>query len=271
MAYTTETTVIAAFKNPNEAQSAAQELQSAGIPKGNIFLESASAPDSGLNAHSGEYATRSTHHEGGVSGWFKSLFQGDDNNERGGYEKAMSSGNFLLSVDAPEEQVSSIEEILHRYHPVNVHTDGHAQQTASSSGTSAFDRETKLPASETGSVPVVEEELQVGKRRVLSGGVRVYSRMVETPVQESIELQEEHVHVNRSKVDRPASEADLASGREHVIEVEEFADQPVVSKQARVIEEVSVGKETTERTENIQDTVRHTEVTVEPVSLKSSH
>ena len=38
---------------------------------------------------------------------------------------------------------------------------------------------------------------------------------------------------------------------------------PVVSKQARVVEEVSVGKDVNERNETISDTVRKTEVDVE--------
>ena len=50
---------------------------------------------------------------------------------------------------------------------------------------------------EGASIPVVEEELQVGKRAVKRGGVRVYSHVVEKPVEENIELREEHVNVER--------------------------------------------------------------------------
>src|SRR5947209_7449648 len=98
-------------------------------------------------------------------------------------------------------------------------------------------------------IPVVEEAIQVGKRRVLRGGVRVYSRITEQPVEESIGLREERVRVDRQRVDRPVTQADLAAGREQVIEVEEFAEEPVVSKQARVVEEVRVGKEVSQKTE----------------------
>lgn len=260
MAYSTETTIIAAFRNASDAQAAARDLQTAGIPQSNIFLESGSSTGSSTS----NYATRSTQHEGGVSGWFKSLFQDDDADDRGQYERAMGSGSYLLSIDAREEQVSSIEAILNRHNPVNVDVENEsagatAAQTAPRRATAG------TAADATGTVPVVEEELQVGKRRILRGGVRVYSRVVEQPVQESISLEEEHVRVQRQKVDRPASDADFAAGKEQVIEVQEFADQPVVSKQARVVEEVRVGKERTARTENISDKVRHTEVNVEPV------
>lgn len=43
----------------------------------------------------------------------------------------------------------------------------------------------------------------------------------------------------------------------------ETAERAVVSKTANVVEEISVGKEVTERDEVIRDTVRKTEVDVE--------
>jgi hypothetical protein len=46
-------------------------------------------------------------------------------------------------------------------------------------------------------IPVVEEELHVGKREVSGGRVRVRSYTVETPVQEQVSLREEHVSVER--------------------------------------------------------------------------
>ena len=57
------------------------------------------------------------------------------------------------------------------------------------------------------------------------------------------------MRVDRQKVDRAATNADLRPGQEKVIEVKEFAEEPVISKQARVVEEVRVNKESTQRTE----------------------
>jgi len=113
------------------------------------------------------------------------------------------------------------------------------------------------------SIPVVEEELQVGKREVERGGVRVTSSVTEVPVQEQVSLREEHVTVDRRPVDRPATEADLRAAQGATLEVTETVEEAVVAKQARVVEEVVVGKETSQRTETIQDTVRHTDVNVE--------
>ncbi len=112
-------------------------------------------------------------------------------------------------------------------------------------------------------VPVVQEELQVGKRTVRAGGIRIYSRVRETPVEEQVQLREERAHVERRAVDRPASEADFDQMRDGTIEVRETVEEPVVAKQARVVEEVEIGKDVRERTETVRDTVRRTEVEVE--------
>jgi hypothetical protein len=72
--------------------------------------------------------------------------------------------------------------------------------------------------------------------------------------------------VDRRPVDRPASQADLAGLGEGTVEVTATAEEPVVSKQARVVEEVVVGKEVSERTETVRDTVRRTEVEVEKLA-----
>jgi len=113
-------------------------------------------------------------------------------------------------------------------------------------------------------VPVVEEELQVGKREVERGGVRVESRVEEVPVEQDVRLHEEHVRVERRPVDRPVSDAE-GLFREGTVEVTERAEVPVVAKEARVVEEVIVNKEVGERTETVRDTVRRTDVNVEEV------
>jgi hypothetical protein len=93
--------------------------------------------------------------------------------------------------------------------------------------------------------------------------VRAYSHVTEHPVEEKVRLREEHAEVSRRKVDRPASEADLRAARDTSFEVRETSEEPVISKESRVVEEVSVGKEAKERTETVRDTERRTEVEVE--------
>jgi uncharacterized protein (TIGR02271 family) len=112
-------------------------------------------------------------------------------------------------------------------------------------------------------IPVVKEELEVGKREVAGGGVRVESRVTERPVEAQVSLHEEHVKVERRPVDRAASADDLGAFREGTLEVTEKREVPVVAKTARVVEEVVVGKQATDRTETIRDVVHETDVKVE--------
>ena len=113
-------------------------------------------------------------------------------------------------------------------------------------------------------IPVVAEELVVGKRTVDQGGVRVFRRVVEIPLERSVNLREEHVTMERRPVDRAVSDSDLAFG-DRTIELTETTEEAVISKNARVVEEVLVGKQSSEHVETIHDTVRKTEVEVEQV------
>jgi len=132
------------------------------------------------------------------------------------------------------------------------------------SGTTGYsDRETMGTRSDAEVIPVGEEQLRVGKRDVSHGRVRVRSYVVETPVTETVGLREENVHVERRPVDRTATPSDEVLFKDRTIEMEERAEEAVVSKEARVVEEVVVRKDAEERTETVSDTVRRTEVDVE--------
>jgi uncharacterized protein (TIGR02271 family) len=111
-------------------------------------------------------------------------------------------------------------------------------------------------------VPIVEEQLVVGKRQIERGGAVIHTRVIETPVSEQVTLREEHVHVERHPVNRPVTNTDTAF-REATINVTEKAEEAVVGKTARVVEEVVIGKEATQHTETVRDTVRRTDVYID--------
>jgi uncharacterized protein (TIGR02271 family) len=111
-------------------------------------------------------------------------------------------------------------------------------------------------------VPVIEEELRVGKREVPAGGVRVSTYVTTTPVEEHVTLREERVDVNRRPANRPADENAF---REQSIEVTATAEEPIVAKEARVVEEVVVRKGVEHEKKTIKDSVRKTDVRVEPI------
>jgi stress response protein YsnF len=108
-------------------------------------------------------------------------------------------------------------------------------------------------------IPIIREEMRVGRRTVERGGVRVASHIVQRPVSEQVHLRETHVDIERRAVDRPLR-GDENAFSDDTVEMVEMADEPVVSKQARVVEEVIVRKHVEDRTATISDQVRSTEI-----------
>jgi len=137
-----------------------------------------------------------------------------------------------------------------------------SDRKAGSGSASAFGSTGSTRTTDEQALPVIEEELAVGKRKVQTGAYRVYTRSTSTPVTEDVTLREEHASIERRPVDRAATDADR---KEAFVEVKETDETPVIQKTARVVEEVVVGKESSQRTETIHDTLRGTEVEVERV------
>ena len=135
-------------------------------------------------------------------------------------------------------------------------TTGTAATAAPVTGTAAR-------AGDTETIKVMEERLRVGKREVAGGAVRVRSYVVERPVEEQVRLHEERVTVERHPVDRPVTGAEASAFQERTIEARATSEEAVVGKEARVVEEIGIRKEASDRTETVRDTVRSTKVEVE--------
>jgi uncharacterized protein (TIGR02271 family) len=118
-------------------------------------------------------------------------------------------------------------------------------------------------------IPVVEESLQVGKRQT-ERDVAVRTTVTETPVAETVSLRQEHATVERRPVDRQARPTDGEAFKEQTITVTEMGEEAVVSKQARVVEEVVLRKEAKEHPETVRDTVRRTDVQVDQTGDRAS-
>ena len=235
-----------------------------------------------------------------IKHFFSNLF-GDDDEDTHTYTEAVNRGHQVLTVQGETlEDVERAADIIEGYGPLDIDerksewtasgwtgaqlagatvatatgTAGQymgAQQSAQGGaagtlqGQAGGASQQRAESSEQ-TIPVIQEELKVGKRVVQRGGVRIYQRVVETPVTESVNLREEHVVVERRPVDQPADPADLAAFQETSFELRESAEEAVVQKTARVVEEVVVGKEVTQHTDQVSDTVRSTEVDVEQLA-----
>jgi uncharacterized protein (TIGR02271 family) len=235
------TTVLCLFHTREHAQEALADLQRSEIPANSISVVS----------------SRGNSSDTGPS---LSALQQLELPERDArlLSDGVNAGGTIIVVSGPEAYTDTAEDIFGRHRAKQVDekviTDDTARQPVAA-----------VNAGADAVVPVVEEELLVGKRQVQRGGVRVYSRVVETPVEETVVLEEEHAVIDRHPVNRPVTEADLEKMRIQSVEITESTEVPVVEKSARVVEEVLVSKEASERTERVTDTVRKTEVEVEQI------
>ena len=133
---------------------------------------------------------------------------------------------------------------------------GEAPVTAAAAGA------TRIAEGETLRVPVREEELTATTRERELGAVRVEKDVVAEERVLEVPVTEERVRVERRVVDRPVDASDATAFEEGVIAVPIRGEEVELRKQARVVEEVEIGKEAVERTERVAGTVRREEVRI---------
>jgi stress response protein YsnF len=264
-------TVIGFFDNASEAQQAVEQLVSNGFSRASIDIaaSSGSSASSGTTSGTSSYGTNASSHDEGfgdkVSRFFGNLFDSDDDRDR--YSTVASRSTTVTVHATSVAEAERAADLLDRYGAVDVDERasqyGYGATSASTTTDTSYADTTNRTADTTGAIPIIEENLNVGKRVVETGGVRLRSRIIERPVEEAVRLRVEHVHVERNAVNRPATEADLNAFREGTIEATEHAEVPVVGKTARVVEEVRLDKQVEERDEVVRDTVRRTDVDVE--------
>lgn len=295
-------TITAMYDNPAAAQAAQGKLVAAGIPQASIkLLAGTQSAQGGTNKgydhtrdEGGFWASlkdafmpeedRYTYSEGLSRGGTLLTVSADDAH----VDRAMDILEEHGSVDLDERETTWRKEGWSGYgagsaasgptgaSKGNPNMPGAAEAAggipaATGARTSAADLSTRGSGDATAAagtatgteyIPIVEERLNVGKRVAEHGRVRVRSYAVETPVEEQVTLRDESVHVDRRAVDRPVTAADEALFADKTIEATEMREQAVVSKDARVVEEVGIRKDAAQRTETVTDKVRRTEVEV---------
>jgi uncharacterized protein (TIGR02271 family) len=291
-------TVTALFDTRQEAEAAKARLQSS-----NLDAERVRIIDKNSSSSSASSSSSSSGETGENRGFFASLsdmFM--PNEDRYAYAEGIDRGGFLVCAQVDDDEAEQAIRILDESNSVDFDArqeewrgEGWAgwtggtmnnqqpapqssapQQSASLQGSQnqQFQQpQQQQGMAETGRtvseerIPLVEEELRVGKREVERGGARVRSYVRETPVHEQVTLREEHVSVERRPVDQELGRGELDRNsdllKDRTIEMTETAEEAVVAKEARVREEIVVRKTAEEHAEQIDDTVRRTEVEVD--------
>ncbi len=259
-------TVIGIFRTGEEAQYAANQLKKHGIEAGNIDL---SARPAGKDyTHDDEY-----HNENAITRFFDNLFGDDEDEKRKNMYCDVATRNSLLTVHAKSKaEAEKALTALNNAGAIDIEGDYNHYQKATSSEHKDYSLDHYNKYRETGhtgeqSAKVIKEEMHVGKQDTVTGGARLRSYMIEKPVEETVRLRVEHAYVERQPVNRAATEADFANFKEGEISVTEHAERATMSKDAKVVEEVKLGKTTEYQKQTIKDTVRETKVEVEKTNI----
>ena len=256
----TDETIVAVYDTASHADAAIAALRAANVP------------ESAIDRHAGTATTASTSTTPAPrreEGFWASLFGGEPDYDSSVYNRSLESGSTVVTVKVPAEHVDHVTQILESHNPIDIDerasSYGLMQTTTRQPSATPAATATSGRTSGTGdSIQLSEEQLKIGKRVVNRGGTRIRRYVVEKPVEETVTLRDETVKVERRPVTegRPVTDADFT---DKTIEMTETDEEAVVSKQARVVEEVALRKEGADRVETVRDTVRKQEVEIEQV------
>lgn len=244
-------TIVGTFASLGEAEQVATSLEAAGIRREQIQVL-----DGGTAREHEDHARGEGRTGGGFWSWLFGDVEADagrgiGDDEAVEYSERMRRGGALVVVTTSDDNADRVRNLLDRRGARDVEEHGGDRAVGT-----AGDRADRV-------MPVVEEDVRIGKRPVEGGAVRVYRHVSERPIEEHLRLRQERIRVERRAVDRPISTVHGDPFKEETIELRETAEEPVVEKRARVVEEVAIGKEVEARDATVRETVRRADVDVQ--------
>jgi hypothetical protein len=179
------------------------------------------------------------------------------------YLEGVRQGGTIITASVADSSVGRATEILSNFNIVNIAKRAEELRKVDTK------LELRDAAKHDDVIDVIEEELQVGKEQVERGRLRIYNVVTEREVSQNVSLRDETIRVKRRPIDREvAITADLFQARSfEMVEVDEIAK---VSKTARVVEEVYLGKEVVDKIETIKETLRRQDVEIEEIPAARS-
>lgn len=254
--------ITAFFDSRAEAEAARQRIEALGIDSYDVEIVEGAQ----------DASTTTTHDDRGFMDKLSDFFMGED--DRHAYSEGLRRGGTLLTVMTTGSNRDRIVDILDDEGTVDMNA---REETWRDDGWSGYEAAATTPAvgspgmaeastpfggasPEGDTIDVVREDVRIGKREVDHGRVRVRTYVVEDDVSEDVTLRDEHVEVHRTPVDRAAG---TDAFRDQTIEAEEHTEEVVVSKEARVVEEIRLDKTSDSHTETVHETERHTEVEID--------
>jgi uncharacterized protein (TIGR02271 family) len=253
-------TVVAAYDTAQSSQAAVDALKAGGFHADDISVFDKSRGSLG---------------ESGI--WQRLFGGGMHQHEADVYNQAIDRGGVVVTVRVPDNEVAHATGILDIHRPFDVQDRavttgiapaGRVQAAAAAIAAAPLAAaqqvavSPKLAGAYNETLRLAEEQLEVGKRMVETGRTRVRRFVTERDASADVTLHEEHADIIRRAVTDPKyiGEIDWA---DNTIEVVETAEQALVSKTARVVEEVALKKIGSDHVETVRDKLRRQQVEVE--------
>jgi len=280
--------LVAIYPTVEEARRVSDRLLAEGLNPADVRLTDATTRTSG------DYVEREPRRERGFFDW---LFASDvPDYDRDRYTTYLNENRAAVSVRVPDQSWHDrVIAIMEEFNPIDIEEDGRMVTTEHVATGASTVGATSMPAAGTTArtdyattartdlgttartdmgtrartdmtrereevIPVVKEELEVGKRAT-ERRYRVKSYVIEHPVEKTVTVRDERVEIEHRPITRAG--ADLRMPQEREIEVVERHEEPFAEKRVTGAEEIVVRKEVVERPETVRGTVRETKVDVE--------
>ena len=262
--------VVAVYDTAAHAESAAAALRAGGFSAADISI----IDQQRLREHKAELKDSNE-----TRGIWRHLFGHDvHEHEAAVYNQALATNGVVLTARVIDSEVAHAVGILNSARPVDINDRAVTTGVATAARVDAVERKLaavplaasqavavspKLAQASEGVLRLAEEQLQVGKQMVETGETRVRRYVTEREVKQDVSLHEEHAEILRRAISEPiAGEIDWADRTLHVVETAEHA---LVSKTARIVEEVELRKLGSDHVETVAEKLRRQQVEIERI------
>jgi uncharacterized protein (TIGR02271 family) len=243
--------IVAFYDRTEKAEEAARALKSSGFVSSDInVLNEDSLSDKDI---------------GDGNFWQRLFGRNVSDQEHALYRGTIDSGGAALTLRTPDTEVERAMKILNVHGPMNLRDRFASTAATAATPTASVPTETRAMDAVEEVVRLAEEQLDIGKRQITTGKSRIRRFVTEKPVQQQVTLHEERCEVARREVTDPSPAKDI-DWKDRIIEVVETSEQPVITKTARIAEEVVIRRRGSDRVETVRDTVRRQQLEVERVS-----
>ncbi|MFA1773597.1 DUF2382 domain-containing protein [Rufibacter glacialis] len=190
--------------------------------------------------------------------------------------------DFFYSLFSTQEEAATFEEKLHQSQALVVvrafspeeanraaailNTRRGAELDIQVEKTAAQTQTTPNFASSPVSIPVVRNQDALPQQETGLNNQEHPFPQRESLHQEPQSPTQEHVHLEQIPFDRTTTEPGFGFFQEGTLELKEFAEVPVLTKEAHVVEEITIAKDVEIQEETIYETVRKTDIQIEGIS-----